>query len=63
MLMELIRKSKSLFTEHSLILHRWVIRYEGWYYMTYSTNDNVTLLRSQILTCVPPLHGSLHPAD
>lgn len=32
------------------MFRRWVIRYEGWYYMTYSTNDNVTLLRSQILT-------------
>lgn len=30
----------------------WVIRDHGWYYMTYTTNDDVTLLRSQHLTCV-----------
>lgn len=28
----------------------WVTRYEGYYYMTYTTNDNVTILRSSILT-------------
>jgi len=31
----------------------WVIRHEGWYYMTYTTNVDVTLLRSQHFTCVP----------
>jgi len=28
----------------------WVTRYEGYYYMTYTTNDNVTILRSSVLT-------------
>ncbi|KAF2436189.1 Arabinanase/levansucrase/invertase [Tothia fuscella] len=28
----------------------WVIRHEDYYYMTYSTNDNITLLRNKILT-------------
>lgn len=28
----------------------WVTRYDGFYYMTYTTNDNVTLLRSSVLT-------------
>ncbi|KAK7180219.1 hypothetical protein DPSP01_014529 [Paraphaeosphaeria sporulosa] len=28
----------------------WVFRHDGWYYMTYTTNDDVTLLRSQVLT-------------
>lgn len=28
----------------------WVVRYEDYYYMTYTTNDNITLLRSKILT-------------
>jgi hypothetical protein len=32
----------------------WVIRHNDWYYMTYTTNEHVTLLRSQRLTCVPP---------
>lgn len=31
----------------------WVIKHtDGWYYMTYTTNDNVTILRSKILTYV-----------
>ncbi|KAL2416610.1 hypothetical protein ABEF95_006145 [Exophiala dermatitidis] len=28
----------------------WVIRHEGYYYMTYTTNDNITILRSSVLT-------------
>lgn len=28
----------------------WVVRYDGYYYMTYTTNDNVTILRSSVLT-------------
>lgn len=28
----------------------WVVRYEDYYYMTYSTNDNITILRSSVLT-------------
>ncbi|OAP61614.1 hypothetical protein AYL99_03817 [Fonsecaea erecta] len=28
----------------------WVIRYEDYYYMTYTTNDNITILRSSVLT-------------
>ncbi|TKA53249.1 hypothetical protein B0A49_11688, partial [Cryomyces minteri] len=28
----------------------WVIRYQDRYYMTYTTNDNITLLRSRTLT-------------
>ncbi|KAF2005847.1 glycoside hydrolase family 43 protein [Amniculicola lignicola CBS 123094] len=28
----------------------WVIRHDGYYYMTYTTNDNITLLRSNELT-------------
>ena len=28
----------------------WVIRYEGYYYMTYTTSDNITILRSSVLT-------------
>lgn len=28
----------------------WVIRYEGYYYMTYTTSTNITILRSSILT-------------
>lgn len=28
----------------------WVIRHENYYYMTYTTNDNVTILRSSTLT-------------
>ena len=28
----------------------WVIRYDGYYYMTYTTSTNVTILRSKILT-------------
>ncbi|KAK3709969.1 hypothetical protein LTR37_010588 [Vermiconidia calcicola] len=28
----------------------WVIRYEGYYYMTYTTADNITILRSSVLT-------------
>jgi hypothetical protein len=28
----------------------WVIRYENYYYMTYTTNDNITILRCSILT-------------
>jgi hypothetical protein len=31
----------------------WVIRHDGWYYMTLSTNDKITLLRSKVLTYVP----------
>jgi GH43 family beta-xylosidase len=27
----------------------WVIRNEGYYYMTYTTNDNVSLLRIRVL--------------
>ena len=32
------------------VANRWVIRYEGYYYLTYTTNDNIVLLRSKILT-------------
>ena len=28
----------------------WVIRYDGYYYMTYTTSTNVTILKSSILT-------------
>ncbi|KAF2273976.1 alpha-N-arab-like proteininofuranosidase [Westerdykella ornata] len=28
----------------------WVIRHDGYYYMTYTTNDDITLLRSRLLT-------------
>merc|ERR1712036_26970 len=28
----------------------WVIQRNGYYYMTYTTNDNITLLRSPVLT-------------
>ncbi|GAB7347489.1 hypothetical protein MBLNU459_g4396t1 [Dothideomycetes sp. NU459] len=28
----------------------WVIRYGDYYYMTYTTNDNITILRSSVLT-------------
>ncbi|KAF2720116.1 glycoside hydrolase family 43 protein [Polychaeton citri CBS 116435] len=28
----------------------WVIRHDGWYYMTYTTATNITILRSQVLT-------------
>lgn len=28
----------------------WVIRHDGYYYMTYTTNDNITILRSSVLT-------------
>ncbi|KAI1621947.1 glycosyl hydrolase [Exophiala viscosa] len=28
----------------------WVTRHEDYYYMTYSTNDNITILRSSVLT-------------
>ena len=28
----------------------WVIRYGGYYYLTYSTNDNITISRSRDLT-------------
>lgn len=28
----------------------WVTRYEDYYYMTYTTNDNITILRSSVLT-------------
>lgn len=31
-------------------VHSWVISHEGWYYMTYTENTNVTILRSQTLT-------------
>lgn len=33
----------------------WVIKDGNYYYMTYSTNDNVTILRSNTLTSVPNL--------
>lgn len=32
----------------------WVVQYDGYYYMTYTTNDNVTILRSTTLTFVLP---------
>ena len=28
----------------------WVIRYDGYYYMTYTTSTNITILRSHVLT-------------
>ena len=28
----------------------WVTRYEGYYYMTYTTSTNITILRSSVLT-------------
>jgi hypothetical protein len=31
-------------------MHSWVISHEGWYYMTYTENTYVTILRTQILT-------------
>lgn len=35
---------------HSFGADPWVIRHDNYYYMTYSTNDNVTILRSATLT-------------
>ena len=32
----------------------WVIRHDGWYYMTLSTGTAITLLRSTLLTYVSP---------
>lgn len=31
----------------------WVIRHDGWYYLTLSGGDKINLLRSKILTYVP----------
>lgn len=39
----------------------WVIRHDGWYYMTYTTNDDITLLRSRALTCIFPAPRLVHP--
>jgi len=38
----------------------WVVKNGNYYYMTYTTNDNVTILRSSVLTCVlSPIQQSL----
>lgn len=32
------------------VIFRWVIKVDNYYYMTYTTNDNITILRSPVLT-------------
>jgi len=39
-----------LMTNAADFVHRWVIQHEGFYYLTYTTNDDIVLLRSKILT-------------
>ena len=41
----------------------WVVRHGDYYYMTYTTNDNVTILRSSVLTFVLLLGCSLLVTD
>lgn len=33
-----------------LTRNRWVIKVNDYYYMTYTTSDNITILRSSVLT-------------
>jgi hypothetical protein len=47
-----LKRYQTLYSEWVLTACRWVIRHDGYYYMTYTTNNDVTLLRSQVLTYV-----------
>lgn len=60
-LLERTRESNNSLAAGETDLFSWVIRYEDYYYMTYTTNDNITILRSPILTYVHCLFPVLPP--